>query len=62
MPPPLEFAPTLTIASDTNVPSLLRPDPAGEVRPRNSCRQALHGILTAALAIIDDEDGGQATS
>jgi hypothetical protein len=48
----LQFDPTLTFASDTHVPSLLRP---GEVRPSHLSRQELQDILTTALAIIDDE-------
>jgi hypothetical protein len=48
------FAPTpRTFASDTHVPPLLSP---GEVRARDlSRRQELHDILTAALAVIDDD-------
>jgi hypothetical protein len=52
---PLHFAPILPFVIDTHVPSLLRPP--GEVRPSHLSRQELQDILTAALAIIDDELG-----
>jgi hypothetical protein len=54
MASPSRFARTpRTFASDTHVPPLLSP---GEVRARHlSRRQELHDILTAALALIDDD-------
>jgi hypothetical protein len=51
---PLHFDPTFPFASDAHVPPLLRP---GKVRPSHLSRQELQDILTAALAIIDDELG-----